>query len=322
MVDLDTRAVPCDGFRHHGPAGGRARKRMNGDHWLETHRGVVYRWEVDHNDHLTVAYYFSRLADAALGVLDTLGLGAGYAERTGRACVTVDCYVRYLRELRVGDILHVASGVIAVEPEALVLGHRLFNSETGTLCTTAEHRVQHVEPRSRKPVAFYAEQRHAVEARRVAWDGPPRERRPQPSSLEGFRDTARDTVQPSELDLFGQVALPNYILRFSAANGHTIAAVGMTPAYMRDQRRGFSTFEFQLALAATLRPGDPTRVRSALLHVGSSSMRLLHVMTNERTGERVASLEQLGVHLDMDARRPTPLPDALREKAKAVLVPS
>jgi acyl-CoA thioesterase FadM len=61
-------------------------------------------------------------------------------------------------------------------------------------------------------------------------------------------------------------------------------------------------------------------VRSALAHVGNSSMRLLHVMTNERTTERIATLEQLGVHLDMDARRPTPLPDAIRERAKAVLV--
>jgi len=61
-------------------------------------------------------------------------------------------------------------------------------------------------------------------------------------------------------------------------------------------------------------------VRSALVHVGNSSMRLFHVMTNERTAERVATLEQLGVHLDMDARRPTSLPDAIRERAKAVLV--
>ena len=69
-----------------------------------------------------------------------------------------------------------------------------------------------------------------------------------------------------------------------------------------------------------VRPGDPVRVRSALVHVGNSSMRLFHVMTNERTDERVATLEQLGVHLDMDARRPTPLPDAIRDRAKAILV--
>ena len=112
----------------------------------------------------------------------------------------------------------------------------------------------------------------------------------------------------------------HYVHRFSAANGHATAVFGMTPGYMRTERRGFSTFEFQLEFLGALRPGDPVRVRSALLHVGNSSMRLFHVMTNERTGERVATLEQLGVHLDMDARRPTPLPDAIREKAKVILV--
>ncbi len=278
--------------------------------WLETYRGTVSRWEVDHNDHLTVAYYFARIADAGLGVLEASGLGAEYAARGRRACVTADCYVRYSRELRVGDILHIESGVIDVEAADLVLGHKVFNSETGEVCTTVEQRVGHVELAGRAAVPLTGAQRRAAEARRVPWDGPPRERRPRPRALDGFLDSARDTVKPWELDVLGQSALPFYIHRFSAANGHAIAAFGMTPAYMRAERRGFSTFEFQLALGAPLAPGDPVRVRSAVLHVGRSSMRLLHVMTNERGGERVATLEQLGVHLDMDARRPTPLPDA------------
>ncbi len=288
--------------------------------WLETYRGTVYRWEVDHNDHLTVAYYFERFADAGLALLEASGLGPAYTEGKGRACVTADCYVRYMHELRAGDIMHVESGVIGVEPDALVLGHKLFNSESGEVCTTVEQRVSHVDVKSRKPVALYAEQRRAAEARRIQWDAPPRERRPRPSGLEGFRDTARDTVKPWEMDVFGQSALVHSIHRFSAANSHAIAALGMTPGYMRTGRRGFSTFEFQLALDGPLRPGDPARVQSALLHVGRSSMRLLHVMTNERTGERVATLEQLGVHLDMDARKSTPLPDELRETAKTLLV--
>ena len=290
--------------------------------WLETYRGTVFRWEVDHNDPLTVAYYFSHVADAGLGLLEALGLGAGYAVRAGRACLTVDCHVRFQRELRVGHILHVESGVLGVEADGLLLGHKVFNSETGAVCTTVEQRVRHVDLARGRAVAFYAEQRGAAEARRVSWDGPPREERPRPQSLDGFRDTARDTVKPAEADVFGQVSLQHLIHRFSACNGQAIAAFGLTPGYMREQRRGFSTFEFQLAIEGTLRPGDPVRVRSALLHVGASSMRLLHVMTNERSGERVAALEQFGVHLDMDARTSTPLPDDVRAKARAVLVAS
>jgi acyl-CoA thioesterase FadM len=277
---------------------------------------------VDHNDHLTVAYYFARVADAGLGLLEAIGLGGEYVERSGRACVTVDCYARYQRELHVADIVHIVSGVVAVEPDGLVLGHKLFNSGTGEVCTTIEQQVRHVRTGDRAPVPLPAERRRAAEARRVAWDGPRRERRPQPRSLEGFVESARDTIKPWETDVVGQTALQFYIHRFSAANGHAIASFGMTPAYLREQRRGFSTFEFQLALAGVLGPGDPVRVRSGLLHVGSSSLRLLHVMTNERSGERVATLEQFGVHLDMEARRPAPLPDSLRVKAKTVVVPA
>ena len=288
--------------------------------WLETYRGMVNRWEVDHNDHLTVAFYFARLGDAVLGLLDVLDFGLGYARRRGRAFVTADCYVRYLRELRVGDVMHITSGVVAVERDALLLGHKVFNSETGEVCTTVEQRVRHAEARHGAARPFTAAQRHAAEGRRVQWDAPPREQRPRPRGLEGFRDSSRDTVRPEEVDVVGRVGLMHYVHRFSAANVQATAVFGMTPGYMRTERRGFSTFEFQLEFFGALRPGDVACVRSALLHVGNSSMRLFHVMTNERTGERVATLEQLGVHLDMDARRPTPLPDAIRDKAKAILV--
>jgi len=118
--------------------------------WLETYRGIVYRWEVDHNDHLTVAFYFARLSDAAHGLLNALGLGLEYARRRGGLCLTTDCYVRYQRELRVGDIMHITSGVLGVERDGLVLGHKVFNSETGEVCTSVEQRLRHVDARRRQ----------------------------------------------------------------------------------------------------------------------------------------------------------------------------
>ena len=274
--------------------------------WLETYRGTVFRWEVDHNDHFTVAYYFARIADAGHALLAALGLPPAEAS-------TADCFVRYQRELRVGDIMHVESGVIGVEAGALVLGHKLFDSGTGTVCTTVEQRV-------RLAASPSAALRRRAEERSVAWDGPARDRRPRPANLTGFRDSARDVVKPHEMDGSGSAALSHYVHRFSAANGHAIAGFGMTPAYMRAEQRGFSTFEFQLELGEPLRAGDAVRVRSGVMHVGNSSLRLLHVMTREPGDDVVASLEQSGVHFDQDARRPAPLPDGLRERAQALLV--
>ncbi len=289
--------------------------------WIETYRGTVYRWELDNVEHFTVAFYFQRFADALLGLLESLDLGPPYMTRTGRACVPVDAYVRYLRELRVGDLLHIESGVIAVDHGDLVTGHTLFDSAAGVPCATVELRARHVELSDRKAVPLSTGQEAATCARLVPWDGPPRERRAVPKSDEGFVDGAREFVKPWESDAFSQSAMPFHVHRFTAANGHAIAAFGMTPAYQRDQRRGFSTFEFQLELLSDLRAGDPVVVRTGLLHVGTSSLRVFHRMSNARTGELVATLDQLGVHLDMDARRPAPLPADLRARAEAMKVP-
>jgi acyl-CoA thioesterase FadM len=291
---------------------------MTTNGWLETYRGTVFRWEVDNVDHFTVAYYFDRFGDASLTMLDALSLGPAYTRREDRTCLTAACYVRYHHELRVGDIMHVMSGVIRTGAGSLVLGHKLFDSGSGVLCATVEERVVHLDVDRRTLMSFTDVQRRAAEGRRIEWDGPPRERRTQPKGLDGFTQSARDTVKPREMDVHGQSAMSSYIHRFSAANAQHLAGFGMTPAYMRDAGRGFSTFEFQVKFMRGLRAGDAVSVKSALLHVGNSSMRVFHKMFDEATGDLVASLDQLGVHLDVAARRPTPLPDALRDKAKAL----
>ena len=275
---------------------------MPTDHWIETYRGVVLRWEVDAYDHLTVAFYMDRFSDAALTMLHALGMGPA---------VTTECYIRYSLVLRVNDLMHVTSGVIAADADGLVIGHKLVDSADGALCTTVEHRLA---------LPLSADQRRAAEARRVRWDGPTRERRPRPGTLDGFHPSCRDAARPNEIDETGRLMPSAVVHRFSASNGHVLAAFGMSPQYMREKNRGFSTFEFQLGFEAGARVGDPLLVRSALTHVGSSSMRIFHVMTNERTGERVSTLEQAGVHLDLDARRPTPLPPELRAQALTRLV--
>ena len=273
--------------------------------WLETYRGTVFPWEVDFLDHLTVAYYAERFEHAAHAVLQRAGLRAGDG---GRACVTVDAYIRYLRELRAGDIAHVVSGVIDAGDTGVTLGHRLVNSETGAPCGTAEQRLVHVHVAGGEPVPVPvpAPARRALEALRVSWDGPAREARRRPRGDDGFRPSARDVVRPNDVDPSGRATLAAYVHRFSGAAIQALAAFGMTPTYMREHRRGLSTFEFQLAVTGALRAGDVAAVDTALVHVGTSSLHLFHRLRDASSGGDVATLHQLGVHLDVGARRPTP----------------
>jgi len=274
--------------------------------WLQTVRSAVNRWEIDNTEHFTVAFYFARLGDATFAMLDMLGLNPSAAH-------TSDMYVRFQRELRVGDIFHIDTGVIDLGDDSLLLGHKIFDSGDGALTTTVEHRLR---------TAVTPDVRKKADAHRVSWDGPKRETRPQPRGLDKFSDAIRDSVRPWEIDLTGGCALMHYIHRFAAANGHATAVFGLTPAFYREHHGGFSTFEFRLAVDGLLRAGDLIVVKSAPLHIGNSSMRIFHQMLDARTGTRVAALDQLGVLLDLDVRRPTPLPDWMKERAKALVAPS
>ena len=290
--------------------------------WLETYRGAVARWEVDNVDHFTVAFYFERLEHAMLGLLETVGLGPDYMARARHGCVPVDTFVRYMRELRVGDILHVESGVIDADEAGLHVGHKLFDSETRTVCASFEQRLVHVALPGRTPAALSAAQRQAIEARRVSWDGPAREPRRAPKGLEGFLDSGArrgeaDRAEPGR----GERALvlrppllggrrPPHVRHRVHTRLHAQRAPGLLDVRVPDDVR-------RPAPART-----PVQVKSALLHVGSSSLHMCHQMHNGRTGEHVATLHQLGVHLDMNARRPAPLPETIRVKAKDRLAPS
>jgi hypothetical protein len=44
-------------------------------------------------------------------------------------------------------------------------------------------------------------------------------------------------------------------------------------------------------------------------------------MTDPRSGAELARLGQFGVHLDLDARRPAPWPDAIRAAAAPLVLP-
>ena len=115
------------------------------------------------------------------------------------------------------------------------------------------------------------------------------------------------------------MSLPGHVHRFSAAGMQALAAIGMTATYMQQQRRGFSTFELDLTLIGEANVGDVIDVTTSLVHLGNSSLRFAHRMTGPK-GREIGHLVQSGVHLDMDARRSTAIPDALRDAIRTLLV--
>ena len=280
--------------------------------WTETYRGTVPPWQCDVTEHFTVGYYFDRVEEAEANLADALGLAD--LSRDGNRPRRLD--VRFARELRAGASFHIESAALSVDAEnQLRLGHRVVDSAGGEVVTWFDERWE----LSTSPLT--PRQRRSIEGRLATWNGPETEPRPEPLATTGFIPTARGRVKPGDLDAAGHFALSAIVLRFSNASGQLGAAVGMDTAFMQQQRRGFSTFELALRISGSLPVDAPYLIETGIGHLGNSSLRMIHRMTDPRSGAEIAQLGQYGVNLDLDARRPARWPDDIRSRAAALVVP-
>jgi acyl-CoA thioesterase FadM len=277
--------------------------------WIETYRGTVPPWECDVTEHFTIAYYFARLEEAEPNLAEALGLG----ERLRVGGFTRRLDVRFARELRAGSSFQVEGAVLGLD-EGLRLGHRFVDSANGETVTWIDERWD----LANAPLS--GEERGALAGRLATWEGPVAEIRPEPKSTEGFIPTARGRVRPTDLDSAGHFGLAAIVHRFTDACIQAGSAIGMDSEYMEKSRRGFSTFELALRIGGALGLDDPYLVETGVAHLGNSSLRLVHVMTDPRSGREIARLGQYGVNLDLDARRPARWPDEVRTRAAKLVI--
>ena len=277
--------------------------------WIETVRGTVPPWECDVTEHFTIAYYFDRIEQAAANLADALG--AGELLRAGALPRRFN--VRFTRELRAAASFHIESAPLDVDPARLRLGHRIVDSGNGEVVTWVEE--QWDVP---VPAAFVA----AVAPHLAAWEGPQAGTRPEPGADARWVPTGHGRVRPADLDERQVFSLASFVHRFTDACIQAQAAIGLDAQYMETERRGYSTFELALTVSGALRCGDAFRAETTIAHLGSSSVRLVHRLCDVATGSEIARLGQFGVNLDLDARRPAPLPEPIRARAAALLAPA
>ncbi len=278
--------------------------------WIETYRGAVPPWQCDVTEHFTIAYYFDRVEEADANLAEALGVGD--LLRRGDVPRRIDA--RFISELRAGASFHVESAALGVGNE-LRVGHRVVDSAKGEVVTWFD---AHWDLTAAPPTPAL---RGAISGRLADWNGPATEVRPEPVTTTGFIPTARGRVKTNDVDAAGHFALGAMVHRFSNASGQLGAAIGMDAEVMQQQRRGFSTFELILRMTGALRIDAPYLVETGIGHLGNSSLRMIHRMTDPRNGAEVARLSQFGVNLDLDARRPAGWPDDVRGRAQALVVP-
>ena len=266
----------------------------------ETLRSLVHPWECDSVDHFTTAFYYQAFGAARWNLLQRIGC----SPEVIAGLRPISCATGFERELRAGDVYHVRSGVVAQDEGSITVGHRLWNSETGELCTTDSLTLEGAVPAVGPE--YEMEREEEEPGAEVDFAAPAR-----------WSRTSLSVVRARDLDHTGRLELSALIHHASDASVQFQNAIGMTSSYMQEERIGFATFAYRIRFHELPRtPGTVLRTESALARLGRSSLWFAHRTVDDRTGAAVADIAQFGVHLDRTARRAAELPPEIRERAE------
>lgn len=121
---------------------------------LETYRGVVYPWQLDHIGHMNVQFYTARFDEATWHFFASIGITPTYLKTNGRGMAAVDQHTRYLRELHAGALIRITSELLEMRPKTVRFKHRMYDAETGEEVAVTELVGAHIDSEARRAVPF------------------------------------------------------------------------------------------------------------------------------------------------------------------------
>src|SRR5579871_4868309 len=119
---------------------------------------------IDYNGHSNMAYY-NVMFDRAIDELWLeLGIGPNYKKSRGNSTFTVECHVRYLREIHLNDPVQVSIFLLGADDKRLHLFEELRHASEGWLSATSETMTMHIDMDLRKTAPFPPDIRVGIDA--------------------------------------------------------------------------------------------------------------------------------------------------------------
>jgi acyl-CoA thioester hydrolase len=133
-------------------------------------------------------------------------------------------------------------------------------------------------------------------------------------------ETYRGTVYPWHCDHMGHMNVMWYVGKFDEGTWHFFSSLGLTPGWLRENKRGMVALDQRIAYQRELNAGDVVVVRTGLLEVRPKILRFAHQMFNAHSGELCAVTQLVGAHLDTEHRRTVALPEDVAARASERIV--
>jgi acyl-CoA thioester hydrolase len=114
----------------------------------------------------------------------------------------------------------------------------------------------------------------------------------------------------------GHMNVMFYVGKFDEATWNLMAAIGITPSYVRDEQRGMAGVQQNITYKREVFAGAIVEIRSHIVSIAERKMVWVHEMRDAERDEVCAICELTAVHIDRVKRRAVPFPPSVREKAE------
>jgi acyl-CoA thioester hydrolase len=121
---------------------------------IETCRGVVYPWQMDHMDHMNVQFYTARFDEATWHLFAALGMSTAYFTGNRRGMAALEQRTLYKQELHAGALIRVTSELLEMKPRTIRFLHRMYDTAGAEEVATCELVAAHIDTNARKAVPF------------------------------------------------------------------------------------------------------------------------------------------------------------------------
>jgi acyl-CoA thioester hydrolase len=283
--------------------------------------------------HLNVRFYVAHAMEGLAGLAAALGMDQAFSPRATSTLVVAEHHIRFLKEARAGDALHMTAGVLQMDAHGAVVLQIMRHSSTGQPSAVFQTRLVHAKATDAQ--AFGWPKASLERAARVMVEMPagfghrslePGEAAPH-ASLEraerlGLVRYGAGAFGPHECDAFGRISAAQIMARMgdgaAQAIGSTRQAVGsVSPG---GQPVGVAVVEYRLIYLDWPHAGDRFDVRSGLRLAESRRLGWTHWMLDPGTGRPWAIAIGVLVPFDLQARKTVSLPDEAIQALRGRLV--
>ena len=116
----------------------------------EVYRGVVFPWQCDHFGHMNVRWYAHHFDDGGFHLWTMAGVSQKEMRDRGTHVVVAQTTIKYIRELKAGDLIVVRSAFVKVGQKSVVHVAKMYNADTGVYSAWQETVEVFFDPVSRK----------------------------------------------------------------------------------------------------------------------------------------------------------------------------